>query len=193
MFHSNLQRVQKRTQVCYTDNCCGDRKFLQEKLGPASVAVEDADHTTCFAEGAGEALPLLQFPTSQGAVLFVVRSENCELSARLCVRLLEAARTSEPAVLGIDVEWSVRPSGPRRQVATLQLSARDGFTVLFHLKPNERKDGIMPKALKELLVNDTVKLVRVFGFIQLAFVPPPIGGSLIASQIPLETSFYVCL
>lgn len=145
-------------QVCFTDNCCGDRRFLQETLGPASVAVEDAAHGTCFADEA-EALPLLAFPDGFKVIPLTVASTNCQHSARACMELLRHARESAPAVLGFDVEWSVRPSGPR-QVATLQLSACDGYTVLFHLKPSERKDGIMPTALEELLTNDTVKLVR---------------------------------
>lgn len=77
-----------------------------------------------------------------------VASENCENSSRICVELLKRARESTPAVLGFDIEWSVRPSGPRRQVALVQLSARDGYTVLFHLKHDERRQGILPKALK---------------------------------------------
>lgn len=123
------------------------------------MAVEDAADSTCFADEL-EALPLLDLPDGFEVNRVVVERENCELSARACVELLRRARSSEPAVLGFDTEWNVRPSGPRRQVATLQLSARDGYTVLFHLKPSERKDGIMSAALKELLVNDTVKLVR---------------------------------
>ena len=93
--------------------------------------------------------------------LMRVISENCEHCTRICVGLLKRARESTPAVLGFDIEWSVRPSEPRRQVSLLQLSARDGYTVLFHLKYDERRPGIMPKALKELLVNDTVQLVSL--------------------------------
>ena len=146
-------------QVCYTDNCCGDRKFLQETLGAASVAVDDVTNSsTCFDDEL-EALPLLDLPDGFEVIRVVMARENCEVSARACVELLRRARASGPAVLGFDVEFSVRPSGPRRQVATLQLSARDGYTVVFHLKPNEWKDGIIPAALQELLTNDAVKLV----------------------------------
>lgn len=148
-------------QVCYTDNCCGDRKFLQETLGPASVVVEDAAHSTCFADEP-EALQLLDFPDGLKANLVVVTRENCEVSARACLELLRRARASGLAVLGFDIEWSARPSGPRRSPATLQLSAPDGYTVVFQLKPDERKNGIMSAAIKELITNNTVKLVRLF-------------------------------
>lgn len=147
-------------QVCYTDICCGDRPFLQRTLAQASVAIEDDAHSRGFADET-DALPLLEFPAGFKVILLTVTRENCDDSARLCMSLLQRARGTEPAVLGFDIEYSVRPSGPR-PVATLQLSALDGFTVLFHLKPNDRKDGIMPTALKELLVNDTVQLVSCF-------------------------------
>lgn len=132
-------------------------------LGSASVAVKDAASSTCFGEEAGPPLPVLEFPAgnSPPVVQVTVTSEKCEHSARTCIQLLARARQSTPAVLGFDIEWSLRPSGPRRQVATLQLSALDGYTVLFHLKPQECKPGIMPTALKELLLNTTVQLVRI--------------------------------
>lgn len=136
-------------QVCYTDNCCGDRKFLQETLGPASVFVT-------------EELPPLDFPDGLQANLVVVTRENCEISARACLELLRRARASGLAVLGFDIEWSARATGPRRPPATLQLSAPDGYTVVFQLKRDEQKDGIMPAAMKELLINNTVKLVSLF-------------------------------
>ena len=149
-------------QVCYTDNCCGDRKFLQETLGPASVFVEDAAHSTCFADGESEELPPLDFPDGFKANLVVVTRENCEVSARACLELLRRTRASGMAVLGFDIQWSARATGPCRPPATLQLSAPDGYTVVFQLKRHERKDGILPAATKELLINNTVKLVSLF-------------------------------
>lgn len=61
-------------------------------------------------------------------------------------------------MLGFDCEWSVWVSGAR-PVATIQLSAMDGYTVVFHLKPKENRDGIVPKALEEILVNESILLV----------------------------------
>lgn len=29
-------------QACYTDNCCGDGRFIREEFGPATAATEDA-------------------------------------------------------------------------------------------------------------------------------------------------------
>ncbi|CAN0496837.1 unnamed protein product, partial [Ectocarpus sp. 12 AP-2014] len=142
-------------QVYWTDLCCGDRNIIQSTLGSASQHVPDFASSTYFAEEAERQLPNLEFPAGASPILVRVASENCELSSRICLQLLRRARASAPAVLGFDIEWSVRPSGPRRQVALVQLSARDGYTVLFHLKYEERRRGILPIALKELLVNDT--------------------------------------
>ena len=141
--------------------CCGDRSVVQSTLGPASEAVPDFASSTYFGGEAERSLPSLEFPAHNSPILMRVVSENCEHCTRICVGLLKRARESTPAVLGFDIEWSVRPSEPRRQVSLLQLSARDGYTVLFHLKYDERRPGIMPKALKELLVNDTVQLVSL--------------------------------
>ncbi|CAN0445314.1 unnamed protein product, partial [Ascophyllum nodosum] len=148
-------------QVYWTDLCCGDRSVVQSTLRPASEAVPDFASSTYFGGEAERSLPSLEFPAHNSPILMRVVSENCEHCTRICVGLLKRARESTPAVLGFDIEWSVRPSEPRRQVSLLQLSARDGYTVLFHLKYDERRAGIMPKALKELLVNDTVQLAGV--------------------------------
>lgn len=62
-------------------------------------------------------------------------------------------------VLGLDAEWSVRPTGVR-PVAVVQLATVEGYVVVFHIKPDERRDGVFPKALRELLENAQVLLVR---------------------------------
>lgn len=62
-------------------------------------------------------------------------------------------------VLGIDAECSVRPTGVR-PVAAMQLAAVEGYVIVFHIKLDERRDGILPKALKELLENVQVLLVK---------------------------------
>lgn len=124
------------------------------------MAVEDAADSTCFADET-DVLQLLDFPDGLKANLVIVAREHCEVSARACSELLRRARASGLAVLGFDIEWSARVTGPRRPPATLQLSAPDGYTVVFQLKSSERKDGIMPVAIKEL-INNTVKLVRLF-------------------------------
>ena len=146
-------------QVYWTDLCCPDRSVIQTTLGSVSEAVPDSGSSTCFGGEAELELPNLDFPDQASPILVRVASEKCDLSARICMQLLKRARESTPAVLGFDVEWSVRPSQARRPVALVQLSARDGYTVLFHLKHDEHREGIMPKALKELLLNDTVQLV----------------------------------
>lgn len=125
------------------------------------MAVEDAADSTCFADET-EALQLLDFPDGFKANLVIVAREHCEVSSRACSELLRRARASGLAVLGFDIEWSARVTGPRRPPATLQLSAPDGYTVVFQLKSSERKDGVMSAAIKELLINNTVKLVRLF-------------------------------
>ena len=61
-------------------------------------------------------------------------------------------------VFGIDAEWSVWATGVR-PVAVIQLSTIEGYTVAFHIKPNERRAGVFPKALQELLENGDVLLV----------------------------------
>ena len=65
-------------------------------------------------------------------------------------------------MLGFDCEWSVWVSGVR-PVATIQLSAIDGDAVVFHVKPNENRAGIVPKALQEILVDEDVLLVSKSG------------------------------
>lgn len=140
--------------------CCADRKVFQSALGPASKPLTDP----AAPSSDGKAKPPLRdltLPAGETPAVIVVKSEKCESSAHACTQLLKRARESEPAMLGFDCEWSVRASGPR-PVATVQMSALDGYTVIFHLKYREDKPGIMPKALKELMENKSV--LKVSGF-----------------------------
>lgn len=150
-------------QVFYSDVCCGDRKIIQETLGPASCALSGST-TASPSAAAEEMLPHLDFPPDGQPIKIVVEKEQCDLSAFACSQLLSRARESArtvaggATVLGFDCEWSVWVSGAR-PVATIQLSTLDGCTVVFHIKPRENRDGIVPKALEELLVNESVLLV----------------------------------
>ena len=73
----------------------------------------------------------------------------------VCTELLASARREASnvpggvVVFGIDAEWSVWATGVR-PVAVVQLSTIEGYTVVFHIKSNERGAGVFPKALKEL-------------------------------------------
>lgn len=84
---------------------------------------------------------------------------------QLLERARECARTvpGGAVVLGADAEWGIRPTGVRT-VAVIQLATTDGFTVVFHIKPDERKDGIVPTALRELLEKEDVLLVSTRSF-----------------------------
>ena len=141
-------------QVFYSDVCCGDRKIIQETLGPASCTLTGGT-TASPPAAAEETLPHLAFPPDEQPVKIVVRTERCDMSALACSQLLTRARRSASkvaggaTVLGFDCEWSVWVSGVR-PVATIQLSAIDGDAVVFHVKPNENRAGIVPKALQEL-------------------------------------------
>ena len=132
--------------------CCGDRNVIITALGPAAEAVKNFASPTCDSGKNGPPLQFLELPSQTPPVVVPVSSENFE-------GLLKRARESTPAVLGFDIEWSSRPSGPRRQVALVQLSALDGYTALFDLKSDERRPGIKPTALKELLICESLQLV----------------------------------
>ncbi|CAN0538745.1 unnamed protein product, partial [Laminaria digitata] len=73
----------------------------------------------------------------------------------------ESARSipSGQAVLGFDCEWTPLLRG-RGKVAVIQLSSLCGYTVIFHVKTRGgSEEGVMPRALKELMENDRVQLV----------------------------------
>ena len=89
---------------------------------------------------------------------------DCDHTALACAELVASARQGARnipggvVVLGIDADRSVWATGVR-PVAVIRLSAIEGYTVVFHIKPNERRAGIFPKALQELLENEDVLLV----------------------------------
>ncbi|CAN0391158.1 unnamed protein product, partial [Hapterophycus canaliculatus] len=99
-------------------------------------------------------------------IKIVVRGLECDHTSLACKQLLKSAREAvgmvpgRVVVLGIDAEWSVRPTGVR-PVAVIQLATIEGYTVVFHVKPTERRDGVVPRALQELLENDNVLLAGV--------------------------------
>ena len=62
------------------------------------------------------------------------------------------------AVLGFDCEWETPVSG-RRKVATVQLSAADGYTPIFQFPTDPSKPEILPFLLGNLLQNEDVLLV----------------------------------
>ncbi|CAN0458195.1 unnamed protein product, partial [Scytosiphon promiscuus] len=66
----------------------------------------------------------------------------------------------QQVLLGFDCEWTPSLRG-RGKVAVVQLSSLCGYTVLFHVKTHRGSEaGVMPTALKELMENDRVQLVR---------------------------------
>ena len=100
--------------------------------------------------------------TSQSKLLLVVWISTIRhWHARSCLRVRGEERVTYRGgvvVFGMDAEWSVWATGVR-PVAVVQLSTLEGYTVVFHIKPNERRAGVFPKALKELLENGNVLLV----------------------------------
>ena len=89
---------------------------------------------------------------------------DCDRTALACTELLASARQGARnvpggvVVFGIDAEWSVWATGAR-PVAVIRLFAIEGYSFVFHIKPNERRAGVFPKALQELLENEDVLLV----------------------------------
>ena len=111
-----------------------------------------------------DSLPHVALPHSYKPIKIVVGSMDCDHTTLACTELLVSARRGASnvpggvVVFGIDAEWSVWATGVR-PVAVVQLSTIEGYTVVFHIKPNERRVGVFPKALKELLENGDVPLV----------------------------------
>lgn len=157
-------------QVVFSDNCCMDRSALQETLGPASVTDPDKSSVAPASVQQAPSLPILKFPDSMKPYVIVVSSEGCQTSALACDQLLRYATESarhipgNRPVLGFDCEWVPSLHG-RGKVALIQMSCLDGFTVIFRLKVRGGSDeGIFPKALKELMENEEVDLVRICVF-----------------------------
>lgn len=132
-----------------------------------SAAVADPGEVTS-APAVVDASPILHlaFPGDTRPIVIVVKNENCPHSSLACTQLLELARRSarslpgQQVLLGFDCEWTPSLRG-RGKVAVVQLSSLCGYTVLFHVKTRPGSEaGVMPKALKELMENDRVQLVR---------------------------------
>lgn len=152
-------------QIVFTDNCDTDRPFLQEVFQAAAVA--DPGEVTS-APAVVDASPLLHlaFPGDTRPIVIVVKKESCPHSSFACTHLLDLARISarslpgQQVLLGFDCEWTPSLRG-RGKVAVVQLSSLCGYTVLFHVKTHRGSEaGVMPTALKELMENDRVQLVR---------------------------------
>lgn len=144
--------------------CCSDRNILQNSLGAVSAVPRKQAASSPSSAVQDTSLPHLALPPPNKAVVVLVQSEVCEMSALACTQFLTRARASTPgvaggvAVLGFDCEWSIRVTGAR-PVATIQLSAMGGHSVVFHIKPKENNPGVVPKALRELMTNTGVLLV----------------------------------
>lgn len=159
-----------KNKVAFSDICCSDKGILQETLGPASAA--PGDNTTApdspDSATARDSLPHVALPHPHKPIKVVVGGKNCDHTALACKELLASARQSARnvpggvVVFGFDAEWAVWASGVR-PVAVIQLSTMEGYTVVFHIKPNENRVGIIPKPLQELLENDDVLLVSERG------------------------------
>ena len=155
--------------MVYTDNCHSDREALQETLGPASVARPDRVPSSPSAAEQLPVLPLLDFLPDMVPKPIIVTSVHCPNSTLACSQLAYFARDSvsripgDVVVLGFDCEWAASLTG-RRKVAGIQMSSLDGYTAIFHVKSRGSRGseaGIMPNALKELLENEEIQLVRV--------------------------------
>ena len=137
--------------------------MLQATLGPAS-STPGENATAPLPPATRDSLPHVALPHSYKPIKTVVGSMDCDHTALACTELLASARRGASnvpggvVVFGIDAEWSVWATGVR-PVAVVQLSTIEGYTVVFHIKPNERRAGVFPKALKELLENGDVLLV----------------------------------
>ena len=137
--------------------------MLQATLGPAS-STPGENATAPLPPATRDSLPHVAFPHPYKPIKIVVGSMDCDHTALACTKLIASARrgaSSVPGgvvVFGIDAEWSVWATGVR-PVAVIQLSTIEGYTVGFHIKPNERRAGVFPKALQELLENGDVLLV----------------------------------
>ena len=142
---------------------CSDKKMLQATLGPAS-STPGENATAPLPPATRDSLPHVALPHSYKPIKIVVGSMDCDHTALACTELLACARRGASnvpggvVVFGMNAEWSVWATGVR-PVAVVQLSTIEGYTVVFHIKPNERRAGVFPKALKELLENGDVLLV----------------------------------
>ena len=153
-------------QVYFSDMCCSDKEVVQEILGSGSKQT-GASKSSPEGGATKTVLPLLAFPIQEkNPVYIAVAQKKCTLSMLACDQLLQRARGTTTlvafgapvAVLGFDCEWEVHVSG-RRKVATVQLSALDGYTAVFQLKTDPSKPGILPFSLGNLLQNEDVLLV----------------------------------
>ena len=140
-------------KVVHSDICCSDEKMLQATLGPAS-STPGENATAPLPPATKDSLPHVALPHSYKPIKIVVGSMDCDHTALACTELLESARRGASNVPGgvvvfdMDAEWSVWAIGVR-PVAVVQLSTIEGYTVVFHIKPNERRAGVFPKAFGE--------------------------------------------
>ena len=120
--------------------------MLQATLGPAS-STPGENATAPLPPATRDSLPHVALPHPYKPIKIVVGSMDCDHTALACTELL-----------GIDAEWSVWATGVS-PVAMVQLSTKEGYTVVFHIKPNERRAGVFPKAIQELFEKGDVLLV----------------------------------
>ena len=165
-FHATFPHDPFRTfiKVYSTDDCCGDRDMVQEKLGPVAVEIAPSSSVS----PAPICLQRLGFPAGKKPKVIQSKSILCPLAGHACVELRsEAERVVKelgipglcPAV-GLDAEWEVWSAGAQ-PVATVQLATLLGTTYIFHVRYSNGRKIFFPKALRTLLEDDRLLKVGI--------------------------------
>lgn len=130
----------------YTDNCCEDRKLITSILHGGI-----RNEVTTIRESE---LPNIDFPEGKEPIYINVKKSSPEVLQIACQRLRNSGENNtinQVVVLGLDIEWNCSFFGTDNRPATVQLSAMDGTTFLFHLKADKHSGPIMPPSLRSLL------------------------------------------
>lgn len=146
----------KLPAIFYTDDCCDDREILQsifDELKEEGFSVQlDTNLSEISRE---EPLPEFHFPAGmEPACVF----SDDHISAA-CLTIREEIERYGSLLLGLDCEWQVSFNSEAKPPATIQLSTSSGKCFLFHLIRGNTKPRSLPKALEQLLEDDTITKV----------------------------------